>query len=349
MAILPSSSILTVAVPTFNGGRHLAEALRSIVAQRGVAFEILVSDDRSDDNTLEVARGAAGDRVRIEVNSERLGLAGNWNRCVALARTPLVTVFHQDDVMLEGHLPAHALGLGSNESAGLAASAALVIDERGEPISPGVVSPGGLGPVDRLLGPGELAPEMACGNPLRCSAVTIRVAAHRDAGGFDPSLHYVVDWDFWLRVSRCWKVAWLARPTVQIRWHLRSETHRFKSGTEDLDETGQILARLVETDWRERPDVGALRRTANGRLGRAFLNRACDALDAGRPELAREALYRAISRSPTLVGTILRDPRLCIKSAALAASPRLAAMLFRQRPMSRQDEGFAPLRQVDTP
>ncbi len=84
MAISPSSSIVTVAVPTFNGGRHLAEALGGILAQRGVAFELLVSDDRSDDNTLEVVRAAAGDRVRIEVNSERLGLAGNWNRCAAL-------------------------------------------------------------------------------------------------------------------------------------------------------------------------------------------------------------------------------------------------------------------------
>ena len=100
----PTSPILTVAVPTCNGARHLAEALRSILAQEGVAFELLVSDDRSDDDTLEVVRAAAGDRVRIEVNSERLGLAGNWNRCVALARTPLVAIFHQDDVMLPGHL-----------------------------------------------------------------------------------------------------------------------------------------------------------------------------------------------------------------------------------------------------
>src|SRR3954471_3856314 len=90
---------LTVAVPTYNGARHLGDALRGILAQEGVAFDLLVCDDRSDDETLEVVRSVAGDRARVSVSSERLGLAGNWNRCVALSRTPLVAVFHQDDLM----------------------------------------------------------------------------------------------------------------------------------------------------------------------------------------------------------------------------------------------------------
>ena len=66
----------------------------------------------------------------------------------------------------------------------------------------------------------------------RCAARPSRSAraARRDVGGFDPTLRYVLDWDFWLRVARRWKVAWLARPTVRVRWHPASETHRFKTG-----------------------------------------------------------------------------------------------------------------------
>ncbi len=231
--------------------------------------------------------------------------------------------------MLPGHLESHAAALESDESVGLAASAALVIDDRGEAIPESIVSAGGLGPSDRLLAPGELALQMAAGNPLRCSAVTIKVAAHRDVGGFDPSLRYVVDWDFWLRVSRRWKLAWLARPSVAIRWHTGSETHRFKTGTDDLDETARLLEQqLFALDWKDRPDVAALRREANARLARAFLNRAIDALHAGRPELARDALRRGLRRSPRLMRVILGDPRLCIQMAALATAPRLAAKLF---------------------
>ena len=195
-----------------------------------------------------------------------------------------------------------------------------------------MVNPGGLGPADLMFRPGELALRMASGNPLRCSAVTMRVDVHRDVGGFDPSLRYVVDWDFWLRVSRRWKVVWLARPTVQVRWHSSSETHRFKPGTDDLDETVRILEELIEVDWKDRPDASVLRRAANAHLGRAFLNRAFDALHSGRADLAREALRRGFGRSPAVMGAILRDPRLCVQMAALGLAPRMAARLFgRQR------------------
>ncbi len=331
MPASPTSSILTVAVPTCNGAGHLVEAIRSILSQDGVAFELLVSDDCSDDETVEVVRATAGDRARIEINSERLGLAGNWNRCVALARTPLVAIFHQDDVMSPGHLHAHEAAFAADERVGLVASAVVMIDEHSQPISPRVVNPGGFGPSTKLFDAGQLAQEMACGNPLRCSAVTLRVVAHQDVGGFDPAFRYVVDWDFWLRASRRWKVAWLAAPTVKIRWHQASETHRFKAGTADLDETARLVNQLFALDWKDRHDVATLRRVADADLGRAWLNRALDALHAGRPELARDALRRGLQHSSVVIRAILSDPRLGIQMAAVAAAPRLAARLFARR------------------
>jgi hypothetical protein len=323
-----SSSLLTVAVPTRNGAAHLAETLRSILTQGSPAFDLVISDDRSDDQTLELVRTVAGDRARVEINSERLGLAGNWNQCVALAGTPLVTIFHQDDVMMPGHLSAHQATFVAYDSVGLVASASVVIDEGGEAVPETVVERGGLGPLDRVYKPGQLAEAMAGGNPLRCSAATIRVAAFHHIGGFDPSYRYVLDWDFWLRLSRDWRVAWLARPTVQVRWHLASETHRFKTGTADLDETTRLQQQLFAFDLKDRPDVDRLRRVANERLGRAYLNRAHDALRADRPELAHDALRQALRHTPGLIKTIVADPRLAVQMATLATAPRLAARLF---------------------
>ena len=323
-----SSPILTVAVPTCNGAAHLAEALGSILDQEGVAFELIVSDDRSDDQTLAVVRAVAGHRARIEVNPERLGLAGNWNRCAAMCRTPLMAIFHQDDVMEPGHLAAHAAALAADETIGLVAGASTVIDEQGRPVPATVVDRGELGPVDRVYEPGTLAEVMAAGNPLRCSAVTLRRAAFEGAGGFDPSYRYVVDWDFWLRLSRRWRVAWLARPSVRVRWHPASETHRFKAGTADLDETARLMEILFAVDLKDQPGVDRLRGTARARLARAFLNRAHDALRAGRTELARDALRRGVRLSPGLIATILSSPRLALAMATLAAAPRLAGRLF---------------------
>jgi glycosyltransferase involved in cell wall biosynthesis len=321
-------SLLTVTVPTCNGTLHVAQALQSILNQTDAAFELIVSDDRSDDGTVAVARAAAGDRVRIEVNTERLGLAGNWNRCVALAQTPLVAIFHQDDVMLPGHLSDHLTAFSGNDTIGLVASASEVIDENGNDVPQSVVGRGGLGPADRVFEPGGLAEFMAAGNPLRCSAVTLRVAAFQDSGGFDPSYRYVVDWDLWMRLSRRWKVAWRARPSVRVRWHRQSETHRFKTGMADLDETARLSESLFADDLRDHPDKSRLQQIATACLARAFLNRADDALRAGLPELAAAALRRSMGCSPGTIKTIIREPRLAVRMATLAAAPRLAGRLF---------------------
>jgi GT2 family glycosyltransferase len=319
---------LTVALPTCNGARHLGEALAGLRDQGDVAFDLVVSDDRSDDETLAIVRQEFGDRAWVLVNSERLGLAGNWNRCVELSRTEWVAIFHQDDVMRPGHLAAHLAAIEANPALGLVASAAEVIDDEGREIPDSVVGRGGCGHRDRAYGVGEFVEELAVANPLRCSGVSLNAEAHSEVGGFDPSFRYVVDWDYWLRVARVRPVAWLARPTVAIRWHSSSETHRFKGGTTDLDETARLLDSLYEADGHR---LAGLRRRADRRLARAFLNRAYEALKGGDPRLARACLDRSIRLSPAILGTIARDPRLAAQMAALAIDPERAARWLGRR------------------
>jgi glycosyltransferase involved in cell wall biosynthesis len=308
---------LTVALPTFNGARHLADALRSILGQ-GADFDLIVSDDRSDDATPDVARGVAGDRARVEANPARLGLAGNWNRCVELARTPLVAIFHQDDVMLPGHLEAVLDGFSKYDNLGMVCCAAGAIDAAGRPLPGSAVGRGELGPSDRLYGPGAFVAELAASNPVRCSAVTLRKAAHAAAGGFHPGYRYAVDWEFWVRLARSWPVLWLARPTVAVRWHPESETHRFKRGTLDLEEVARVAADVFARDSDRLPDPRGLRRRADRNLARAYLARAHDALAAGDRPLARRCLARSLRLAPSTLAAIARDPRLALRLAALA-------------------------------
>jgi glycosyltransferase involved in cell wall biosynthesis len=297
----------TVAVPTYNGSRFIETALASALAQEGVAFDLVVSDDRSADDTLDRVRRVAGDRARVEVNAERLGLAGNWNRCVTLARTPFVAILHQDDVLDPGHLAAHLAAY--REGTGLVASAARSIDEEGRPAAG--IEAGGCGPANRRFLPGSFADELAVANPLRCSAVSLRAAAHASVGGFDPSYRYAVDWDFWLRVAETWEVGWVAAATASFRWHAASETQAFLGGTDDLEEMERLLAGLRVG----RPDLAGRRAEADHRLARAYLNRAYAAARARHDALARRCLARARALHPRIVLEIARDPRLAVRLA----------------------------------
>jgi glycosyltransferase involved in cell wall biosynthesis len=318
---LPDLPRLTVAVPTYNGARHLAEALGGILRQENAAFELLVCDDQSEDATAQIVRDFAGDRARFIRNSERFGLAGNWNRCVEMSRTEWVAIFHQDDVMLPGHLQKHlaAIDAATDARLGLVASAACVIDDEGRPVSTDVVDQGGLvvpsndgaTPCGSLFSAPKFASFLADHNPLRCSAVTTRRSAHAEVGGFDASFRYVVDWEFWRRVALRWSVSWIGgSPSVAVRWHLASETHRFKSGTADLEETARLLDVIFSDPDQPLTNPRAARLDADRRLSRAYLNRAYEAARGGRGGLTRSCLRTAVRLWPGIVGRIARDPRL---------------------------------------
>jgi glycosyltransferase involved in cell wall biosynthesis len=324
-ASLVERPTITVAIPTMNGARHIAETLRGILRQSGVAFDLVVSDDRSDDDTLAQVAAIAGDRARICVNSERLGLAGNWNCCVALSQTACVAIVHQDDVLLPGHLAAHVDAFRLDPAVGLVSSASVVIDDDGRDVPHESVGRGGLGPVDRIFSPGEALAGMAAENPLRCSAVSLRVAAHTAAGGFNARLRYIVDWDLWLRVARAWSVAWRARPGVAVRWHAGSETHRFRTGTLDLEETERLIDELhLELGSRGAlPD--SVRPRARRKLARAYLNRAYGASCQSDAPLARRCLGRAVRLWPGVLSAIVTDPRLAARLVTATLTPRSSA------------------------
>ena len=294
----PSTAPITVAVPTWRGVRHLPEALRTIQSQTDVDFELLVVDDRSDDRTAEVARELVGDRGRVVINSERLGLAGNWDRCMRLAGSPLVSIFHQDDVMRPGHLAAIGRAIAADDRLGMAFTAADVIDEAGRAVPESVVGRGDLGPSDRVFQPGEFAAELAASNPVRCSGVLLRKAAYLAVGGFDPAYCYALDWEFWARVARTWGVAWVARPGVAIRWHPGSETQRFARGIADLDEVARVIAQIQALDRDRLVNLSEYRRRSDRLLKDAYRRRALAAIRGGNLQVAARALGRSIRRPP---------------------------------------------------
>jgi hypothetical protein len=131
-------------------------------------------------------------------------------------------------------------------------------------------------------------------------------------------------------VLRTWGISWeLREPTVLVRWHLASETHRFKTGIDDLEETLRLLEQLPDVDHPEKPRSASARQSGRQVLARAYLNRSYDALHNGQLELARSCLTRAWGLSPRRVITTLgTDPRFCLQTASLALAPRTAARWF---------------------
>lgn len=109
---MSQSPRVSVVVATFNGAEHITEQLTSIAAQTLAPLEIIVTDDCSEDTTVdlvrEFARGSAIP-VRLTVNPQQLGYPENFLRAAQRAGGDLIAFSDQDDVWLPEKLSCAAV------------------------------------------------------------------------------------------------------------------------------------------------------------------------------------------------------------------------------------------------
>ena len=77
------SMLITIAIPTYNNERYIADAIRSAIAQDYVNLEILIIDDASEDNTEQVVAPFCRDpRVSYFKNEKNIGRVANYRKAL---------------------------------------------------------------------------------------------------------------------------------------------------------------------------------------------------------------------------------------------------------------------------
>src|SRR6266852_4701470 len=104
-------TVCSVVLATFEGERFIDEQLDSIVAQLTPEDEIIVSDDASSDNTVNLVRRRDDRRIHILANRERVGYVRNFGRALKQIRGEYVFFSDQDDVWLPGKVDSMRLAL----------------------------------------------------------------------------------------------------------------------------------------------------------------------------------------------------------------------------------------------
>ncbi len=91
---------VAVVMCTYNGGMFLREQLDSILRQTYPISEIIVQDDCSTDDTMDILRSYAArdNRVRVTRNAVNLGFNRNFRSAVMKATADFVAISDQDDV-----------------------------------------------------------------------------------------------------------------------------------------------------------------------------------------------------------------------------------------------------------
>jgi glycosyltransferase involved in cell wall biosynthesis len=205
---------LSVLVPAYNAERTLGEALESVLTQRPAPFEVIVSDDGSEDDTVRVATGF-GERVRI-VAGPNGGPAAAWTRAGALARGELLGMVDADDVWLPGRAAALTTAAGARPDLSAVTTDGLMVrnGEREE------VSYYGTRHFEV-----EDQEEAVLRSNFVFGAGAVRASALAAVGGYDPRSIWAEDWDLYLRlILRGHRVGMVRAPLYEYRRHGRSLT-----------------------------------------------------------------------------------------------------------------------------
>lgn len=109
--------LFSICIPTFNRREMLCQAIRSAINQTYDNIEVVISDNASDDGTSEAVRALADPRIRYFRNDTNIGGAGNWERCVHLARGQFFSWLQDDDLLLPHFVSTAVRALRSTEAA----------------------------------------------------------------------------------------------------------------------------------------------------------------------------------------------------------------------------------------
>src|SRR4051794_28992126 len=94
---------VTVLMPVYNGERYIAAAIRSVLDQTFSAFELLIVNDGSTDETLEVIHSFADQRVKV-IDQQKGGVAKALNTGLAYATGQYIARFDSDDICFPNRL-----------------------------------------------------------------------------------------------------------------------------------------------------------------------------------------------------------------------------------------------------
>jgi colanic acid/amylovoran biosynthesis glycosyltransferase len=111
-------SELTVAMPAYNTARYVGSAIKSVLSQEGVDFELIVVDDGSSDSTAEVVQSFSDPRIRLIQNKKRMGIGYCHNLVIRESTSPFIAHVDSDDLVLPGALAAMLKKLKSSPRIG---------------------------------------------------------------------------------------------------------------------------------------------------------------------------------------------------------------------------------------
>ena len=237
---------VTVMLPSYNHEKYVAEAIGSCLNQTFTDFEIMMSDDCSTDNTVEVARQFQDERLIIHQFEHNVGATANHYYCYAQANGEYIALMNSDAVWLPDHLEKKVKYLDEHPECGAVFSWAMAIDEDSKVIDPCM---------DVFQQSNRTREEwlrrfFTGGNCICHPSMLIRKEAYQQVGFYSYTLRQLPDFDQWIRVLKKYTIHIMQEVQVKHRRCIRTMTNTsapvLANSIRDINESAFILQHFFD-------------------------------------------------------------------------------------------------------
>ncbi|MDX4036584.1 glycosyltransferase family 2 protein, partial [Aliarcobacter skirrowii] len=128
---MKSSKLVSIAMCTYNGSRFIKEQLDSILNQTYKNIELVIVDDGSKDNTIDIINQYVqkDNRIKVFQNEKNLGFVKNFEKAITLCKGDFIALADQDDIWKQNKIEVFLHDIKDNI---LIYSDAIVIDKNSE-------------------------------------------------------------------------------------------------------------------------------------------------------------------------------------------------------------------------
>lgn len=211
---MSNQPLVSVLMTAYNRERYIAEAIKSVLNSTYKNFELIIVDDGSKDNTVEIAHSyAAKDaRIKVFINENNLGDYPNRNKAATYAKGKYIKYLDADDIVYYYGLEVMVNYMESFPDAGFGL-ASIVSKNQPFPIC--------IGPkqiyFEHFAGKGHF--DRAPGSSI------IKLDAFKKVDGFSGA-RMIGDYELWLKIARYYH---MVKFPFDLYWNRAHEDQESKS------------------------------------------------------------------------------------------------------------------------
>lgn len=220
--------LVTIVCSCYNHQDYVCKTLDSVMNQSYANIELIVVDDKSSDNSVEVIQAwlKKHPKVTFIQNSENLGITKSFNNAMKFAKGTYYMDLAADDILLPNCVDVLVTVYEKNSDAGIVFSNAEMIDYKDEFLHV-YFDKERSSKIEQVIKQGNYYENLLRKSDVICSVSAMyKRSVFKDMSGYDERL-YFEDLDFWLRVSRKYSVVFTNQILVQKRYLENSLEHAF--------------------------------------------------------------------------------------------------------------------------